>query len=382
VRSLQRIALKTGGRFYNPQNANELPQIFIKEARTVKRALIQEMTFHPTVTGGLSEILRGLTGGLPQLDGYVITAPKGGFAELLLTGPKDDPILASCQAGVGRCVAFTGSVDSRWASAWLAWGGFARFWEQVVRWCAKSAQGTECEVFTDVEARAIAVTVEASERGGELIDLGQISARIVGPDMQSHDLHLEQVGPGQYRAAFTARGSGSYLVNVRYQKPGGGVGMVQSVASVPYAPEFSALSDNLMLLKELAETSGGRVLSGQPEDVELFSRAGLKFPRTPLPLTRPLIIAWLVLFLLDVAVRRVVIDFRVLGAYLACGRERHAARSVAEPRRRGAQAPGAGKTRSRAIETVRGPQRGHGGTARHGGAGPCGVCAGRETAAT
>ena len=115
---------------------------------------------------------------------------------------------------------------------------------------------------------------------------------------------------------FTARGSGSYLINVRYQKPGGGIGMVQSVANVPYAPEFSALSDNLTLLKELAETSGGRVLSGDPEEVELFSRAGLKFPRTPLPLTRPLIIAWLVLFLLDVAVRRVVIDLRALGAYL------------------------------------------------------------------
>ena len=49
----------------------------------------------------MSEIIRGFESGFPPLDGYVVTGPKGGFAQLILTGPKDDPILASTQAGAG-----------------------------------------------------------------------------------------------------------------------------------------------------------------------------------------------------------------------------------------------------------------------------------------
>ena len=137
---LVKIARDTGGRFYHVQNAGELPQIFIKEARTVTRTLIQEEAFTPALARGLGEIVRGLGAGVPRLNGYVLTGPKGGLAELLMTGPEDDPVLASSQVGLGRAAAFTSSADARWAGAWVAWGGYARFWEQVVRWTARSAQ--------------------------------------------------------------------------------------------------------------------------------------------------------------------------------------------------------------------------------------------------
>jgi len=309
VQSLMRIAAATGGRFYEAKDPAALPQIFIKEAQTVKRTLINETTFKPTVVGGLSEIMRGLGGNLPKLDGYVFTGPKGGAAETLITGPENDPILASWQVGVGRCAAFTSSTDGRWASAWLGWGGFTRFWEQNVRWVGRSRQAPDCVVFADVQGRQVTLSVEAMDRQGNFVQFAGIQGKVISPTMDSKDLALAQVGPGQYRATFNAGAAGSYLVNLRYQKAGTeGTGMVQSVVTVPYAPEYADLKDNAGLLAEVARESGGRVLEGKPEEADLFSRAGLEFPRTPLPLQKPLILAWLILFLLDVAVRR--IDFR------------------------------------------------------------------------
>ncbi|HAK97284.1 MAG TPA: hypothetical protein DCM87_20420 [Planctomycetes bacterium] len=319
---LVKIARDTGGRFYHVQNANELPQIFIKEARTVTRTLIQEEAFTPALARGLGEIVRGLGAGVPRLNGYVLTGPKGGLAELLMTGPEDDPVLASSQVGLGRAAAFTSSADARWAGAWVAWGGYARFWEQVVRWTARSAQAADCEILADVEAQRATVTVEAAEVGGRFIPLEQLSAQVFTPSLQARELALVPVGPGQYRATFPTEGAGSYLIKVQYKTPEGGTGIVQSAVEVPYAPEFTALEDNMALLSALAEETGGRVVGGEAAAYDLVSRAGLNFPETAFPLTTALLIAWIALFLLDVAVRRVAVDFKALAraALAAAGR--------------------------------------------------------------
>ena len=315
VLSLMRIAQATGGRFYNVKDPNELPQIFIKEALTVKRALINEETFTPKIAGGLNEVVRGLDA-VPPLDGYVLTGPRGGLAELLMLGPDSEPILAGWQAGVGRSAAFTSSADGRWAGAWLRWGGFPRFWEQTVRWVAKSQQSADCVVFADVQGRQVTLTAEALDRQGNFVQFSGITGRVVGPDMKARDLELVQVGPGQYRAAFTAGQSGSYLASLRYKKAGEGEGggMVQSVVTVPYAPEFRDLSDNAALLAEVARDTGGRIMPAEAKRANLFSRQGLKLPETPVPLMTALMVAWVALFLTDVAVRRLAIDFRAAGA--------------------------------------------------------------------
>ena len=81
---------------------------------------------------------------------------------------------------------------------------------------------------------------------------------------------------------------------------------VSAVVTVPFAPEFQDLQDNRPLLTEVAALTGGRVLSDMP--ASLFDLSGVKIPETHMPLTRPLLILFLILFLLDVAVRRVALD--------------------------------------------------------------------------
>ncbi len=309
---LHHIARLTGGRFYDVPNPSRIPQIFIKEAQVVRRVLIVEETFTPQVTSSLHDIAAGLGGAIPKLDGYVLTGPKGGLAQVVLAGPEGDPIMAAGQAGLGRCAAFTSSADSRWASNWLKWGGFERFWEQTLRWASKSSQPTDCDVFADVSGRDVTITVEAVTAAGGFLRLADIAGQVIAPDMSTAALTLRQVGPGRYRARYRAGMAGNHLVAVRYRKPGENAStrMVQSAVSVPYAPEFRDLSDNAALLAEVAALTGGRVLSGDPAAADLFSRKGMKFPETAMPLTRPIILIWLAAFLLDVAVRRIAWDIR------------------------------------------------------------------------
>jgi hypothetical protein len=43
---MQSIAAATGGRYYFPQDPAQLPSIFIKEAKTLKRSMLQNRVFH------------------------------------------------------------------------------------------------------------------------------------------------------------------------------------------------------------------------------------------------------------------------------------------------------------------------------------------------
>jgi len=310
--SLRRMAMATSGRYYDVSDPTALPQIFIKEAQVVRRALIIEETFTPQIAFGLSEILKGVSPPLPALDGYVVTGPKGGLSQLVLTTQQADPLLATCQSGLGRCVAFTSSADSRWAGPWLQWSDFARFWEQVVRWAGRPAQSADCEIFTDVEGQQATVNVEAFDAEGKFLQFAAIDGQILTPQMESEPFQLTQTGPGQYAGRFQVPASGSYIVNLQYRKTGPeeGTRLANAIVTVPFAPEFRDLSDNAPLLEEVSRMTGGRVLPPDPNAANLYDYAGLSFPQTHLPLLRPLMLIWIGIFLLDVATRRVVLDVR------------------------------------------------------------------------
>ena len=68
----------------------------------------------------------------PFLLGYVATQPRP-TAEIFLVSDRGDPLLASWQYGLGKSVAFTSDAKARWASDWLEWPGYAKFWTQLVR---------------------------------------------------------------------------------------------------------------------------------------------------------------------------------------------------------------------------------------------------------
>jgi len=90
-RRMKDIAKKTGGTCYRVKNPKKLPQIFIKEAKIVRRPLIRETPdgFKPRLRTPMAEITTGISDGeLPPLYGHVLTTPRsavGEFSRVLMT---------------------------------------------------------------------------------------------------------------------------------------------------------------------------------------------------------------------------------------------------------------------------------------------------------
>jgi uncharacterized membrane protein/Mg-chelatase subunit ChlD len=308
------MADQTGGRFYEVTNPKNLPKIFTKEAAVVSRSLVVEGDFQPGVVPSISGPIRGLQG-VPRLNGYVLTVPREGLAQVDITNQTEDgidPIYAYWNHGLGRSIAFTSDAGTRWTTGWTSWGEYRAFWEQSVRWLLRPAVPANAQVRSRVEGEVAIVDLEVfNAAGGFATDLNP-DATLVGPDGRADPLTVVQTGPGRWRAEFPASEAGAYLVNF-----GLGAGedgrraTMQASVSVPYPKEFRTVRDNRALLEQIAEKTGGRVLSmsSQPTAIDAFLRDNLPVPQSARRMWDLMAILAAVFFLLDVAVRRVAVDW-------------------------------------------------------------------------
>lgn len=342
VGKLAKIASDTGGKAYeitDQGGIGQAVQIFIKEAQTVKRALIWEGDpFVPAMTGAPVETFRGI-GGVAPLSGYVVTGEREGLALVTLRGKENDPIAAQWQYGLGRVVAFTSDASTRWCPAWVGWPGYRAFWEQHVRWAMRPSGSPNISVTTEKVGDQTRVIVHALDAAGEPLNFAKFKGRVAGPNGQAQDIELQQVGPAQYEGRFDSKDSGTFVVSMRYAapRPGGGTdpsgkdamveGSVQAAVTRPFADEFRALTDNMPLLQRVAAMTGGKVLDANPANEDLWRRDGLKMPVAITPIWLAFAICGVGIFLMDVAVRRVRIDIpamaRAVQRSMQARKERH-----------------------------------------------------------
>ncbi|MCL4210133.1 MAG: VWA domain-containing protein [Phycisphaeraceae bacterium] len=305
--TMQTIANVTGGNFYNVTNPRNLPEIFISESRIVARSLtVEGDEYIPTLQNPLVEPIRGFRD-LPSVDGYVLTAPKEGLAEIAFVSDKHgDPIYASWNYGIGKAIAFTPDLTGRWGGRWVGWDRFKGFWDQSVRWAMRPVSPSNMTVNTRLEGERAIIEVEAFDKDSNFENFLTSSAAVLGPDGTA-PLALQQVGPGRYRGEFDAAEAGAYLVNMHFRKGGEIVGNMQAAVNVPYSREFRAIRDDSARLVQVAEMTGGRVLRDQPQLADLWNRDGLEPRRSHKPIWDLLAIIAASIFLVDVAGRRLAI---------------------------------------------------------------------------
>ncbi|MEW6249080.1 MAG: VWA domain-containing protein [Planctomycetota bacterium] len=307
------IADATGGRFYRTNDSSQLPQIFIKEAREIRRSLVQEIEFEPLLVNPLSPTVPGLSGeALPTLGGYVLSTPKP-LADVPLIRKSEegnDPVLAHWQVGLGKTVAFTSGMWSRWGPHWTAWPKFSKTWAQIVRWASRQAESSAFDVATTVHGGKGKIQIDALDKNAEAINFMEVMGDLILPDMSKQRLQLTQTAPGRYEAEFDARDRGNYIVNLQYQSSQGGQpvsGSLRTGVSVAYSPEYAQLRANLPLLEEVRARTTGRLLNlADPKPV--FERGGLAHGEARASIWETLVRWLLVLFLIDVAVRRIAIS--------------------------------------------------------------------------
>jgi uncharacterized membrane protein len=292
------------GQFYDVRSPDQLPQIFIKEAAVILKSAIFEEPFKPTMQVS-TELVKGFAPAeLPTLRGYVCTTPKP-RAEVPLVTHKGDPLLAHWQYGLGRTVAFTSDAKSKWAGDWVQWAKYRQFWTQVAQWSLRRVDVTDFSTEVSTEKGEGRISVEAIDLQGNYRNFLNLQTVVVGPKGEKQRIHLEQTGPGHYEARFPTRDVGAYVMNLMNMEGDKMRGSQTLGLSVNYSPEFDDPEPNANLLRRLAEISGGKVLD--PDVDNPFKHNRIKTFQ-PQDLWEWLLKLAVILFPLDVAIRRIQID--------------------------------------------------------------------------
>ena len=257
---LQSVAQATGGNFYMVTNPNNLPQIFTKEAAVVRKAILNENPFTPQ-THHDSELLYGIAGeALPMLQGYVLTSPKES-STVALVSEEGDPVLAHWRYGLGKSVAFTSDVTTRWATDWVSWQHFNRFWAQTVRWATRQMKPSNFRIDTWVADGKGHVRVDAVNDEGKFINYLRPKGVATGPapDYRRYELGLSQTAPGIYESQFPLNDEGVYMINLTYTTEDGSEGMMVAGLALGYSREYEYNTSNVPLLEQVAAVGGGEV---------------------------------------------------------------------------------------------------------------------------
>jgi hypothetical protein len=233
--------------------------------------------------------------------GYNGTTPKA-TATMALISSRGDPVLAQWQYGLGRAVAWTSDLKGRWASDWVAWDRFNRFAAQLVAWTLPDPAEQNLQVAIGLDGADATFQVDATDDEKRPRDLLATEVRLVGPDLASDVVALEQTAAGRYEGSAAMPKPGTYLLQV-VQRGADGESVAQQTTGlvIPYSPEYRRTGGGRTLLNELARATGGEAGLSQPQAA--FAPIAQPVSRAR-PLWPMLLLVAVLLFPLDVAVRR------------------------------------------------------------------------------
>lgn len=322
--SMKRIADATGGIAYTPDNPSELPSIFVKEARTLKRSMIQERTVIPT-PGIPSSLLNALQDP-PPLHGFVLTSLKSRAEPVLLAPPAESasdglseespvPILARWKNGLGTTAAFTSDFTTRWGRDWVQWERFNAVVAQLIQSLSRQRKPAELRLFTHISGGEVTIVAEDFSRESPPAneDFADVAAVVTGPDEFTQTVRLQQVEARRFEAKIPLPDHGKYQVIAQ----GRGRNRTETATGgfiVSYSPEYLRFRSDPITLQQIQQQTGGRKLDLSSPASDVFTN------RQPRSSTRPVfdwvLISLAVLLPIDVAVRRVHIDWASLREFL------------------------------------------------------------------
>jgi uncharacterized membrane protein len=325
VTTMKQIAKATGGRhffLYKPGDEKRLPAIFIKEARRLKRSMIQNKKFTPEVNHP-SDVLKGIDS-LPPLYGYVLTTPKGGRTYpmiLKVPGAEDDePILALGKFGIGQTAAFTADLSVGWGKDWVQWSKYKAFVKQLTSHISRKSKQGFLRMQTYASGETGIVTIEDYAPDAGFLTVQSI---IDGPGDEDQIVELKQVGSRRYEGRFKIGGEGRYIV----QAIGMGVDRKERLHGgfvVPYSQEFTRFQSNPLTLLQIAnKTAGPGGAPGRVLDMNMTGEELFDVDRVAKSSSNPIFpwFLWALALLvpLDVAVRRVQIDMATVAGWFGRG---------------------------------------------------------------
>lgn len=279
------------GRFYDVVDASVIPSILTRETVITTKTYIEDNPFYPAISSSKWETL--FTEGIPQMNAYIATSPKG-TSQVEMKSEKNDPILATWRYGLGRSFAFTSDTTGKWTGDFVRWKGWPTFVNQLVT-----------RSFPDIQSNPYIIDVD-DDRGHTKLKLSSSAGDVSQLEVTALDESGKEIpaasrikAPGDYEVEFESRLSpGLYHMNI--SKAGEESGSsYQTGFSVPYSKEYT-YKGGTRTMEEIVEVTGGKRYSSPTEVFREFNNKASKEQSI-----RSLLISMgFLLFFSEIAIRR------------------------------------------------------------------------------
>jgi len=255
---LGNIADWGNGRLYMVEDIGALPKIFMKETQEAQRSQLVEDLIHARIAKKVEAIEGTNVESAPALHGYVSTKPKP-TSETILISDLGEPLLARWRYGAGTSVAWTSDVKNRWSVDWIRWGGYPKFWAQVIRSSMRRKVYDSYDLYAKVADGRAQVTVDAIDSGDKFVNELDTDLEVIDPatNKVTETVPMAQTAAGRYTADFKIQKYGSYLLKAVHKRDGKTVAESLGSVALSYPLEYLRTTPDLDPMKHAAQVSGG-----------------------------------------------------------------------------------------------------------------------------
>lgn len=296
---LQKLAEQCDGRFYYTDVNSGIPKIFVQEVFLSSKSYLINEEFTPIITAD-SEVIEGLfNDGVPTLLGYIGSSSKP-QATVILQSEKGDPILTTWQYGLGRTIAWNTDATNEWTGNWANWENYTQLWDNMINYVVSNTNLNQEQADITQEGNSAVIHYTTATYDKDTV----ITAVCTNAAGEQQEITLDPIAPGEYEAALTMEDAGVYTIALKNQKGDEVRSSIITAAAMQYSPEyrFDGTTDGL---DAFVSQVNGTYLTY--EDA-IFDNC-LETVRARRNLAIPLLLSALLLFMLDIAVRRMGADY-------------------------------------------------------------------------
>ncbi len=267
---LEEVAKIALGKSYLLSDPSGLAQILLRDVMEHTGTTTVENETLPVVLRE-REVLDGVDmESAPPLQGFVRYEAKPTADTILgLEDEDQDPLLVAWQHGLGRSAVFASDAKSRWASAWVDWPGFDRFWSNVARDLLPRSAPSTAVVRYDSTRGELVADYRLSEQVPEPDPVPDIF--VIGPNDFRRALEIRKTAPGTYQGR-TPIGDVQGLFRIRPLEESLAFPEVGFYRQEEEMTEFGSDEE---LLRRVADFTGGRF---EPAPSDVFDSGGRGVP--------------------------------------------------------------------------------------------------------
>ncbi|KXH79832.1 VWA domain-containing protein [Sporosarcina sp. HYO08] len=282
---LEDMAESGGGRFYNVIDESTIPAILTRETSMMTRTYIVDDPFYMQV-GNVPEWTALFSEGVPQMNAYIATTAKRA-ATIVGESPQEDPIIAEWMYGLGRTVAFTSDSTGKWTGDFARWAHYPEFWNTAL---TRVLPNYEVVPYVIKHERGGTFTITDSTRKAAFLEVA-----VVNENGQEVPFTSEPLAPGKLRVTVDAK-PGLVFFSVSDDKGG----LSEAGVSIPYSEEYKLKAPNINVMEKIADRTGGELLENPSEAFRSLPAVSSE----KRPITNWLVLTAMILFFLDITLRR------------------------------------------------------------------------------